>query len=165
MFSASANAAWQPDASDKRQVKAQQGIERVMEHLPDTQMYFEQAYGYAIIPAITRAAIGFGAAFGRGVVIQGDELVGRTSYFQFSSGLQLGAKYFTMIIFFQDKEAMDDYKQGQWQITGQAAIDVVTWSVSGTPAWVEGVAVFAVTRVGLMGEFSYSGARFGYKPY
>jgi lipid-binding SYLF domain-containing protein len=163
-FAVSANAQWQPDTDDKRQVKAQRGVERIQENLPATESYFEQAYGYAIIPSITRIAIGFGGAYGRGIVVEGDQAVGRTSYFQFSSGIQAGAKFFTMIIFFKNKEAMDDYKLGQWQLTGQAGIDLITVGVSGTPAWVEDVAVFAVTSVGLMFEFSYSGARFGYKP-
>jgi lipid-binding SYLF domain-containing protein len=163
VLACNANAQWQPDESDKRQVKAYAGVERVKEKLPKTATYFENAYGYAIIPSITRVAIGFGAAFGRGMVIEGDDVVGRTSYFQFSSGLQLGAKYFTLIVFFKDKEAMDDYKKGQWQLTGQAGIDLATVGWSGTPAWVTDVAVFAVTKFGLMAEFSYSGARFGYK--
>ena len=164
VFSLNANSEWQPDTSDKRQVRAHEGVERIQENLPDTASYFEKAYGYAIIPSITRVAIGFGGAYGRGIVVEGDQAVGKTSYFQFSSGIQAGAKYFTMIVFFKNKEAMDDYKTGQWQITGQAGIDLITVGVSGTPAWVEDVAVFAVTRVGLMFEFSYSGARFGYKP-
>lgn len=157
------HAQWQPEADDKRQVKAFEGVERIQEKLPKTAPYFDEAYGYAIIPSIGRIAVGFGAAFGRGLVIEGEELIGKTSYFQFSSGLQAGVKYFTMIIFFKDKTAMDDYKSGQWQLTGQAGLDVATWGVSGTPAWVTDVAVFAVNRFGLMAEFSYSGARFGYK--
>jgi lipid-binding SYLF domain-containing protein len=161
---ATVQAEWQADTSDKRQVKAQQGVERVQERLPKTATYFENAYGYAIIPSITRVAIGFGAAYGRGIVVEGEQAVGWTSYFQFSSGLQLGAKYFTMIIFFKDKESMDDYKKSQWQLTGQAAIDIATVGISGTPAYSQGVAIFAVTRLGLMAEFSYSGARFKYKP-
>lgn len=163
MISISANAEWQADTSDRRQVKAQEGIERIKERLPGTAGYFDQAYGYAIIPSITRVAIGFGGAYGRGLVVEAGRVVGQTSYFQFSSGIQLGAKYFSMIVFFKDKEAMDEYKKSQWQFTGQAGIDLATVGVSGTPAFSQGVAVFAVTRLGLMGEFSYSGARFKYK--
>ena len=49
------------------------------------------------------------------------------------------------------------------QLMGQAGIDLVTLGLSGTPAYSDGVAIFALTRLGLMGEFTYSGARFGYK--
>lgn len=160
-----AAAEWQPDPADRRQVKAHEGVERIKERLPDTAPYFEQAHAYAIIPSITRVAIGFGGAYGRGIVVEDNTAVGRTSYFQFSSGIQLGAKYFTMIIFFKDAESLNEYKKSQWQFTGQAGIDLVTVGLSGTPAFSSGVAIFAVTRLGLMGEFSYSGARFGYTPF
>ena len=117
-----AQADWQADTSDKRQASAAAAIEKIKERLPDTETYFEHAFGYAIIPSITRVAIGFGAAYGRGIVIRGEQYVADTSYFQFSSGLQAGAKYFSMIIFFKDAQAMQDYKDQRWQLTGQAGI-------------------------------------------
>ena len=157
-------AEWQPETSDKRQVSASDAISKFREKYPDIEPYFEKAYGYAIIPGITRIAVGFGGAFGRGLVVRGDELIGRTSFSQLSSGIQLGAKYFSMIVFFKDEAALEDYKKSQFQFLGQAGIDLATVGISGTPSYNEGVALFAVTRLGLMAEFSYSGARFGYKP-
>ena len=69
-----------------------------------------------------------------------------------------------MIVFFKDQEDIEDYKLSQFQFLGQAGIDLATVGVSGTPAYSGGVAIFAITRLGLMAEFSYSGARFKYKP-
>ncbi len=155
---------WQADTSDKRQAKAATAIAKFKDKHPELEPYFENAHGFAIIPGVTRAAIGFGAAYGRGLVIEGDDLVGWTSFSQLSSGLQLGAKYFSMIVFFKDQEDIEDYKQSQFQFLGQAGIDLATVGISGTPAYNEGVAIFAITRLGLMAEFSYSGARFKYKP-
>jgi lipid-binding SYLF domain-containing protein len=160
----SANAEWQADSSDKKQVKAATAIAKFREKMPQIESYFEAAHGFAIIPGITRVAIGFGGAYGRGLVVEGDELIGKTSFSQFSSGLQLGAKYFSMIVFFKDEAALDDYKKSQMQFLGQAGIDIATFGVSGTPAYNEGVALFAVNRFGLMAEFSYSGAHFKYRP-
>jgi len=162
---ATANAEWQADTSDKKQAKAAAALSNFKDKQPQIQSYFNQAHGYAIIPGITRVAIGFGGAYGRGLVVEGDELIGWTSFSQFTSGLQLGAKYFSMIIFFKDSAALEDYKKSRMQFLGQTGIDVATFGVSGTPAYNEGVAIFAITRLGLMAEFSYSGARFKYKPY
>lgn len=164
LLAVTARADWQADESDRKQRKAAAAIENIRERLPGTEPYFEHAFGYAIIPSITRVAVGFGAAYGRGIVIRGEQYVADTSYFQFSSGLQAGAKYFSMIIFFKDAQAMEDFREQRWQLTGQAGIDLVTVGASGTPAFNSGVAIFALTKVGLMGEFSYSGARFGYRP-
>ena len=161
---APASAEWQADTSDKKQAKAAKALANFRDEMPKIESYFQQAHGYAIIPGITRVAIGFGGAYGRGLVVEGDKLIGKTSFSQFSSGLQLGAKYFSMIVFFKDQAALDDYKKSQMQFLGQAGIDIATFGKSGTPAYHEGVAIFAVNRFGLMAEFSYSGAHFKYRP-
>ncbi len=159
-----ARAEWQADTSDKKQVKAAKALVRFREEMPQIESYFDEAYGFAIIPGITRVAIGFGGAYGRGLVVEGDNLIGKTSFSQFSSGLQLGAKYFSMIVFFKDQAALEDYKKSQFQFLGQAGIDLATFGKYGTPAYNDGVALFAVNRFGLMAEFSYSGAHFKYRP-
>lgn len=163
-LSAPTMAEWQADTSDKKQASAAKAIAKFHEKMPQIESYFEEAHGYAIIPGITRVAIGFGGAYGRGLVVEGDRLIGRTSFSQFSSGIQLGAKYFSMIVFFKDQAALDDYKKSQMQFLGYAGVDLATFGVSGNPAYNEGVAMFAINRFGLMGEFSYSGAHFKYRP-
>jgi lipid-binding SYLF domain-containing protein len=160
----SAGAAWEADATDKTQANAANAIAKFREKIPRTEQYFEQAYGYAILPSVTRIGFGFGGAYGKGFVIEGDAAIGTTKFFQFTSGLQAGAKNFSMIVFFKDKEALDYYKSGKLQFLGQAGLAFATVGVAGTPAYNDGVALVTVTRLGLMGEFTYSGARFSYKP-
>jgi lipid-binding SYLF domain-containing protein len=154
---------WQADPDDKKQLQAESAIARFKEKIPRTAMYFEKAHGFAILPAVTRAAIGFGGAYGKGLVIEGDTLIGKTSFWQFTSGLQLGAKNFSMIVFFKDKEALEYFKTRELQFAGQAGLDFVAYGVAGTPAYNEGVAIVTLTRLGLMGEFSYGGLKFTYK--
>jgi lipid-binding SYLF domain-containing protein len=119
----------------------------------------------AVWPGITRVAAGFGGAYGKGVVIEQGEAVGAVKYWQFSSGIQAGAKNFALIIFFKDKDALEGLKRNDIQFTGQAGIDVVTFGASGTPAYNEGVALIPLTNLGLMAEFSAAGVWFRYKPY
>ena len=160
----STGAAWEADSGDKIQVKAARAIADFRKRIPRTEQYFEQAYGYAILPGVTRVGFGFGGAYGKGIVIEGDSTIGRTKYWQFSSGIQLGAKYYSMIIFFKDKQALDDFKTGELQFMGQAGLSFATVGVAGTPAYNDGVAIVTMTRFGLMGEFSAAGAKFTYKP-
>ncbi len=155
---------WQPDTSDSKQRSASAAIAKFRVKKPELNSYFDQAYGYAILPGITRVAVGFGGAYGRGLVVEGDRLIGRTGFSQFSSGIQLGVKYFSMIIFFKDRDALEEYKESRVQFLGQAGIDLLTVGVSGTPAYNDGVAIFAMNKLGLMAELSYSGARFSYQP-
>jgi len=157
-------AAWEANVDDKLQVKAAAAIDRLRERVPRTQAYFEQAYAFAIFPSVTRIGLGFGGAYGRGIVIEGDSLVGRSKYKQFTSGIQAGARNFSMIVFFKDREALEYYQTGKTQFMGQAGIALGSFGAAGTPAYNEGVAVVTVTRLGLMGEFTISGAKFTYEP-
>ena len=92
-------AQWKADTSDARQVAAEAAIQRMRERIPRSHGYFDDAYGFAVFPSVGRFGFGFGGAYGRGVVVAGDKLVGRTSFWQFTSGIQAGAKYFSMIVF------------------------------------------------------------------
>jgi lipid-binding SYLF domain-containing protein len=157
-------AAWEANVDDKVQVKAAAAIDRLRERVPRTQAYFEQAYAFAIFPSVTRIGLGFGGAYGKGIVIEGDSLVGRSKYKQFTSGIQAGARNFSMIVFFKDREALEYYQTGKTQFMGQAGIALGSFGAAGTPAYNEGVAVVTVTRLGLMGEFTISGAKFTYEP-
>jgi lipid-binding SYLF domain-containing protein len=157
-------AAWEANVDDKVQVKAAAAIDRLRERVPRTQAYFEQAYAFAIFPSVTRIGLGFGGAYGKGIVIEGDSLVGRSKYKQFTSGIQAGARNFSMIVFFKDREALEYYQTGKTQFMGQAGIALGSFGAAGTPAYNEGVAVATVTRLGLMGEFTISGAKFTYEP-
>ena len=160
-----AAADWEAKEGDEIQGRAQKAIERVRAEVERSHPYFEDAYAMAVWPGITRAAFGFGGAYGKGVVIEQDEAIGTVSYWQFSSGIQAGAKNFALIIFFKDKEALEGLKRNDTQFTGQAGIDIGTFGKSGTPAYNEGVALVPLTNLGLMAEFSAAGVWFRYKPY
>ena len=69
-----------------------------------------------------------------------------------------------MVVLFKDKEALDAFKLGKAQFMGQAGLAAGTKGIAGTPAFNDGVAIFTVTRLGLMGEFTVSGAKFSYRP-
>jgi lipid-binding SYLF domain-containing protein len=155
---------WVADPSDKVQVKADAAVAAFRDNVPRTAPFFEQAYGYAIYPSITRVGFGFGGAYGKGIVVSGDTVTGRSRYWQFTSGIQAGAKNFSMIIFFRDKEALEYFQQGKTQFMGQSGVALGSLGAAGTPGYNDGVAVVTMTKLGLMGEFTVSGAKFSYEP-
>jgi lipid-binding SYLF domain-containing protein len=158
-----AGAQWQADGS-KLQAKAEKAITAFQEEVPRTESYFEQAHAFVIFPSVTRVGFGFGGAYGKGVVIEGERAIGVSKFWQFTSGIQAGARNFSMIIFFKDKQALEYFQEGKVQFLGQAGLAVANKGVAGTPAYNDGVAIVTLTRVGLMGEFTVSGAKFTYKP-
>ena len=155
---------WSADPSDKVQVRASAAVAAFRDSVPRTEPFFEKAYAYAIYPSITRVGFGFGGAYGKGIIVADDAVIGRGNYWQFTSGIQAGAKNFSMIVFFRDKEALEYFQQAKIQFMGQAGIDVATFGAAGTPGYNDGVAVVTKNRLGLMGEFTVSGARFTYEP-
>ena len=158
-------AAWDPDKSDTRQLQAATAIEAIRAKNPGSEVFFEEAYGFAILPRVARVALGFGGATGSGLVIGNGKIIGTTRFWQLSSGIQGGVKTFKMIVLFRDKAALEDFTSGRLQFAGQAGLDFAAWGVHGTPSWNEGVAVFVATELGLMAEFAYSGIRFSYRPF
>lgn len=155
---------WQIDPGNSSEVKAQNALRKFRERIPRTQAYFDQAHGFAIFPSVTRVGFGLGGAYGKGVVIQGDRTIGASKYWQFTSGIQAGARNFSMIIFFKDEQALKYFQSGDIQFMGQAGLAVATAGIAGTPAYNDGVAIVTMTRFGLMAEFTVSGAKFNYKP-
>ena len=158
------HAEWQADPGEKIQVKAATAIANLREKTPAAEQYFDDAYAFAVMPSVTRLALGFGGAYGKGIVVEGDAVIGTTKFWQFTSGIQGGVRNFSMIVFFKDKDSLEYYKIGEMQFIGQAGIAVGTVGAASTPTYNEGVAILTVTRLGLMFEFSYSGAKFTYKP-
>ena len=159
-----AGAEWQPDPGNDKQVASGKAIESIKERIPRSLPFFENAYGMAVYPSVTRFGLGFGGAGGKGFVIEGDRIVGTSRYWQFTSGIQAGVRNFSMVVLFRDKEAFDYFREGKTQFLGQSGLAAGTKGIAGTPAYDEGVAIFTVTRMGLMGEFTISGARFTYRP-
>ena len=47
-------ATWEADPDDKRQVTAATAIAEFRERIPRTEMFFEDAYAFAILPSVTR---------------------------------------------------------------------------------------------------------------
>ena len=160
-----AAADWQPEDGEQLQQRAAKAIAQVRDKVERSHPYFEDAYAMAVWPGITRVALGFGGAYGKGVVIEQGKAIGTVSYWQFSSGIQAGAKNFTLIIFFKDREALEGLKRNDTQFTGQAGIDFGTFGASGTPAYNDGIALIPLTNLGLMAEFSAAGVWFRYKAY
>ena len=164
LLGSQASADWTPDPDNKKQVASANAIAQIRERLPRSEPFFEDAYAFAIFPSVTRVGFGFGGAAGRGFVIEGDTIIGTTRFWQFTSGIQAGARNFSMVILFKDEAALEYYKTGKAQFMGQAGLAVAKVGVAGTPAFNDGVAIFTVTRLGLMGEFTISGAKMTYKP-
>jgi lipid-binding SYLF domain-containing protein len=146
--------------------------------------YFDTAYGYAVFPNIGKAGFIVGGARGEGHVYQAGERVGETTMNQLSIGFQLGGTDYAEVIFFRDSSAFNDFTSGSFEFDANAQVTAVTASAGASAGtngaqssasggehdaatgggYYKGMAVFTVTRGGLMYEASIAGQKFSYTP-
>lgn len=155
--------AFEPDTSDALQLDVARAIVDVSKSDPGMKKFFDSAAGYAVFPSVGKGAIGVGGAYGKGLVIVGDNAVGRTSLSQVSLGLSLGGQKYAQFIFFRDDVALGHFQRGNWELGAQASAVAVTAGASADADYDEGVAVFTHIAGGLMADASVGGQKFTYE--
>ena len=169
-------AAWSDGYDNSREVFQQAGA---------SGSFFDSAYGYALFPSIGKGGIGIGGAGGKGRAYVGDKHVGNTSMAQVTIGLQFGGQAYSMIIFFEDERAFNEFSSGNFEFGAQATAVAITAGASAgastagggsagasggqhdattSGGYSKGLAVFTVAKGGLMYEASLGGQKFGYTP-
>jgi len=127
--------------------------------------FFSTASGYAVFPNITKGGFIIGGAGGEGVLFVGGKPVGTASIGQGSIGFQLGGQAYSEIIFFENPSALSDFKNGNFQLDAQATAVAVSAGASADANYERGVAVFTMTKAGLMYEASVGGQKFTFHPF
>lgn len=146
---------------------------------------FTSAYGYALFPTIGKAGFVIGGAFGKGRVYEQGRYIGNTSMTQASIGFQLGGAGFSQVVFLQDKRALDEFVNGNFEFGAEAQVTALTAAVGasantggssavasggknnadiGSGGYNKGMATFTITKGGLMYEASIGGQKFSYTP-
>jgi len=157
--------AFEPDTSSEIQLAAAKAILDVKKSDPGIKKFFDGAAGYAVFPTVGKGAIGIGGAHGKGLVIVGDEAVGKTSLSQVTVGLSLGGQKYSQFIFFKDDTALGHFQRGNWEMGAQASAVAVTAGASADANYDQGVAVFTHIGGGLMADASIGGQKFTYEAF
>ena len=128
----------------------------------DKQMkdLFEKAYGYAIFPNVGKGAVGVGGAGGTGAVYEGGKQIGIAKMTQVSIGFQFGGQAYREVIFFENKETFDRFKDSKIEMSAQVSAVAAASGASLNAKYVEGVMVFTMAKGGLMYEASVGGQKF-----
>jgi len=125
---------------------------------------FDNSYGYVIFPNVGKGAIGVGGAAGNGIVYENGNAVGTAKMKQVSVGFQFGGQVYREVIFFENKAALDRFKENKFEFAAQVSAVAVTAGASANVKYKEGVMVFTQEKGGLMYEASIGGQKFSYKP-
>ncbi len=147
---------WDPDDSRK----VEEAIEAFLEKDPGMQRFFDRAYGYAVFPSIGKGGFGIGGATGKGEVFEQGESIGTARMTQVSIGFQWGGQAYSEIIFFEDEDALESFKDNKVKFSAQASVVAVDKGASADVAYEEGVAIFTLAKGGLMYEAAVGGQKF-----
>lgn len=131
---------------------------------PSIAPYFQSAYGYAVFPTVGKGAFIVGGAYGTGKVYAQQRLVGLSSITQATIGFQMGGQAYSEIIFFKDQYALQKFEQGNFTLSAQASAVAVTAGAAANASYSNGVAIFTLTKGGLMYEASVGGQKFSFTP-
>ena len=127
--------------------------------------HFNEAYGYAIFPNGGKGAGGIGGAAGNGGAYEGGAEIGMTKLTQLSIGFQWGGQAYREVIFFENKAAMDSFKDNNVELAAQVSAVAATAGASADARYKDGVMVFTMQKGGLMYEASVGGQKFKYEPF
>jgi lipid-binding SYLF domain-containing protein len=152
--------AWDPGKDAEQEAKAQEAIALFKEKDPSIERFFEAAAGYVVIPTVGKGGIGIGGARGKGLLYEGGVVTGTVTLTQLTIGFQWGGQAYSEFIFFENDEALSDFKRGNYELGAQASAVAVTAGASADANYSSGVAVFTQAKGGLMYEASVGGQKF-----
>lgn len=152
----------------------------------ESASFFKKSYGYAVFPTIGKAGLGIGGAHGSGCVFRQGKQVGTSKMNQLSFGWQAGAQGYSLLVFFEDERAFNDFTSGNFEFGAKASAVAITAGASasagtsGTSSgasggkkdattqshtgFEKGLASFSIVKGGLMYEAALGGAKFKFKP-
>ena len=151
---------WKPEL----QKDAKKALEKMIKKSPKLKTFYDEAYGYAVFPKVTKAGLGLGGSVGKGIVYKSHEAVGSSKLKSASVGFQAGGQQYSEVIFFKDEDAFERFTNGKLKFDAQASAVAIKEGASIDAAYHDGVAVFTQTKGGLMYEASVGGQHFTFKP-
>jgi lipid-binding SYLF domain-containing protein len=149
----------------------------------ESSNFFASAYGYAVFPTIGKGGLIVGGAHGSGHVYEKGKYIGNTSVTQLSVGFQAGGQAYSQIVFFEDKRALDEFTNGNFEFEAGVSAVAITAAAGGTAgtqgasagasggkkdastvgsAYYKGMAVFTIVKGGAMYQATVAGQKFSY---
>jgi lipid-binding SYLF domain-containing protein len=147
----------------------------------ESSAFFSTAYGYAVFPTIGKGGLIVGGAHGSGHVYEKGKYIGNTSVTQLSVGFQAGGQAYSQIVFFEDKRALDEFTNGNFEFEAGVSAVAITAAASASAgtqgadagasggkrdattvgsAYYKGMKVFTIVKGGAMYQATVAGQKF-----
>lgn len=105
-----------------------------------------------------------GGAYGRGEVYEQGKKIGWSDVSQATIGAQLGGQTFSELILFENKAALDNFKNGNLKFAANASAVAMKSGAAEAAKYTDGVLVFVEPIAGLMVEAAVGGQSFSFQP-
>ena len=158
--------------------------ETLFRNAGESGTFFKKSYAYAVFPTVGEAGFIVGGALGKGRVYVHHHFVGNTTMTQGSIGFQAGGKAYSQIIFFEDKQSLEQFQSGSFEFSAGASAVAITASAQASAStdgssagasgyekaaanvgsFYKGMAVFTIAKGGLMYAATIAGQHFSYSP-
>jgi lipid-binding SYLF domain-containing protein len=158
-------AAPRAQAADDSVKKAKDTIALMKKADPGLAKFFSEAIGYAVFPNVGKGAMGVGGAHGSGVLFEAGAAIGKTTLTQVTVGFQFGGQAYSEVVFFENTATLSNFKHGNFAFAAQVSAVAIKTGASANAKYQGGVAVFTMTKGGLMYEASVGGQKFGVQPF
>src|SRR5450432_887716 len=131
---------------------------------PSMSSFFTSSMGYVIFPKNGKGGIIIGGSGGNGVVYEKGKTIGTVKMAQVTVGAQIGGASYSEIIFFEDMDALNRFKENKVEFSSQISAVALKSGASKDAKYADGVTVFTDDLSGLMAEATVGGQKFTYKP-
>lgn len=135
-----------------------------LEANPEVEATLSSAAGYAIFPNVGKGAWILGGGAGNGIVYEKGNLVGYAELRQIDVGFQFGGKAFRELIVFKTQEALDKFKEGNFEFGGSASAVIWDKGKGKALSFEDGAGVAIMPKAGAMVGISVGGQEFDYRP-
>lgn len=88
---------------------SKEALHTMIEKVPKLESFYNESYGYAVFPKITKAGFGIGGPFGKGIVFKDHQVVGSSKLKQASYGFQFGEQQYREVIFFKNEKSFENF--------------------------------------------------------
>ena len=127
--------------------------------------FFNSASGYVIFPNVGKGGLGVGGASGNGILYVAGKAVGSAKLTQVTIGFQAGGQAYREVIFFENNEQLEKFKENKVELSAQASAVAASAGASADAKYNEGVAIFTMAKKGLMYEASVGGQKFKFSTF
>ncbi len=134
-----------------------------MEANPELESMLSGAAGYAIFPNVGKGAWILGGAAGNGVVYENNRVSGFAELRQIDIGFQFGGKAFRELIIFKTQQALDTFKEGNFEFGGSASAVIWDKGKGKAISFENGAGVAIMPKAVAMAGISIGGQEFDFR--